>query len=108
MSGRSVQVFEYLLALKNLMVPAVRGLQDYKDIYWWQNELPIGEGCLLNPRTKTPEAWLEVYKSSSPSAPEDLKQVRIERLYGELFALYQRLQREGDNAEIIWGHGLLT
>ena len=28
MSGSSVQVFEYLLALKNIMVPAVRGLQD--------------------------------------------------------------------------------
>jgi len=103
-----VQVFEYLLALKNLMVPAVRGLQDYKDTYWWQDELPIGEGCLLSPRAKTSEVWLEVYKPTSPPAPEDDVQVRIERLYGELFALYQRLQREGDSIELVWGHGLLT
>jgi len=108
MSGSSVQVFEYLLALKNIMVPVVRGLQDYKDMYWWQNELPIGEGCRISPRTKTSETWLEVYKPVNPPSPDNLIQLQTEQLYGELFALYQRLQREGDSAELVWGHGLLT
>jgi len=107
MSGSSVQVFEYLLALKNIMVPVVRRLQDYKDTYWWQNELPIGEGCLLSAKTKTSDTWLEVYRPASLPVPENLVQAQSEGFYGELFALYQRLQREGDSIELVWGHGLV-
>ena len=70
MSVSSVQVFEYLLALKNIMVPIVRELGDYKDEYWWQSELPSDERCLLSPSTKSPEAWLEVYKQGSSSSVE--------------------------------------
>lgn len=108
MSGSSVQVFEYLLALKNITVPIVRGLQDYKDAHWWQKELPLDEGCLLSPNTKLSEAWLEVYKQGSSSTQDDLSQTSIQGLYGDLFALYQRLQREGDSIELVWGHGLLV
>ena len=50
MLGSSVQVFKYLFALENMMVPAVRGLQDYNDTYWWQSELPVGEGYLMGLR----------------------------------------------------------
>lgn len=171
MSVSSIQVFEYLLALKNITVPVVRKIQDYKEKYWWQGELPIGSGCLLTPKTKGVEAWLEVYKQEikavpevpevliewlrvqgnepdevpevhrallrtiagqqeevafaadgervalwekwltkewKPWAAETLPKIKIQRLYGELFALAQRLQREGDSIEILWGHGLLT
>ncbi|WP_378955259.1 AAA domain-containing protein [Pelosinus sp. sgz500959] len=108
MAGSSIQVFEYLLALKNITVPIVREFEDYKDVYWWQKELPVDEGCLLSPDTKSSEAWLEVYRQGSSPITEELSSMPIQGLYGDLFALYQRLQREGDSIELVWGHGLLV
>ncbi|SFL70083.1 AAA domain-containing protein [Pelosinus propionicus] len=216
MSASPIQVFEYLLTLKNLTVPVVRDFQKYDDKYWWQSELPIGEGCFLHSNTKDTEAWLEVYKQviePSPVIPKELEEwikikgtepdkfpqvystiskltyeekeelyvgqkrieelkvetttltgdelskvedvlarlvkriedlkakneilfdaepqrmalwqkwldekwkpwasdtlpkTKIQRLYGELFTLYQRLRREGDSTELVWGHGLLA
>ncbi|WP_425058994.1 RecBCD enzyme subunit RecD [Sporomusa carbonis] len=209
MPANVIQIFEYLLALKNLTVPVVRDIEDYNDKLWWQWELPVGEGCLLYQDTKDGDAWLEVYKQvieAPPEPPVELKEwikvkgtepdnppqvhnsisklthaekeelskllkqiqelkegqlsnddekitrlkkranvlkekneiffhaepervtlwenwvdtqwkpwskemlyrIKVQRLYGELFALYQRLQREGDATEIIWGHGLLA
>lgn len=171
MSVSSMQVFEYLLALKNITVPVVRKLQDYKETYWWQKELPLGDGCHLMPKIKGSEAWLEVHKQEIKSAPkipqvlaewvkvqgdepdqvpemhvmllqtrdgkqeevafaadaervsvwekwlteewkpwtvENLSKIQIDRFYNELFALDQRLEREGDSVELVWGHGLLT
>jgi len=169
MSVQDEQVFEYLLALKNRTVPIVKNLLDYNDKYWWQQELPVGDGCLLGPRTKKTEAWLEVHKqvlTPIPKVPEALREWiivqgdevdkapqvhkelpgltendkiafdadhnrvllwetwlrddwnswvitnrakgQIQKIYGELFALYQRLEREGDSTELIWGHGLLA
>jgi hypothetical protein len=40
-------------------------------------------------------------------APEALPKTRVQRLYGEFFAAYQRFQKEGEDIEFIWGHGLL-
>lgn len=33
---------------------------------------------------------------------------KIQKLYTDFFALHQRLQREGDDVELAWGHGLLS
>jgi len=57
-----MQVFEYLLALKNITFPVVRKLQDYRETYWWQKELPLGDGCHLMPKVKGSDVWLEVHK----------------------------------------------
>ena len=164
-----MQVFEYLLALKNRTVPIVKNFLEYKDIYWWQQELPTGGGCLLTPKTKNPAAWLEVYKqvlTPFPKVPEILLEwvilegdeldsppevhkqlpgltvqesitfeadrnrvlvwerwlqeewkpwlltnqgkIPTQKIYRQLFALYQRLEREGDGTELVWGHGLLA
>jgi len=40
-------------------------------------------------------------------AADALPKTRIQRLYGEFFAAYQRFQKEGEDIELIWGHGLL-
>lgn len=49
--------------------------------------------------------WIEVkWKRWSKEASPKQK---IQNLYMELFSLYQRFQREGEDLEIAWGHGLL-
>jgi very-short-patch-repair endonuclease len=52
------------------------------------------------------ETWLA--DEWKPWAKENLPKARIQKLYGELFSLYQRLQREADIVEFVWGHGLLV
>ena len=64
-----VQIFEYLLAVKNLTVPVIRDIQGYNDQYWWQAEFPVGEGCYLQGTGSNPEAWLEVRKQVIPPPP---------------------------------------
>ncbi len=49
--------------------------------------------------------WLN--EKWKPWAAEALPRVRVQRIYGDLFAIYQRLQREGENIELVWGHGFL-
>jgi very-short-patch-repair endonuclease len=214
------QIFEYLLALKNLSVPVVRDLADYNERLWWQSDLPLADGCSLRGSCVTPDAWLEVRKQNVPPAPQPLALLKewvlepesepdkapahhavislltptetreyqtlsarvaslrketgnapeqnlfpdtsedgdelsrleerlrfleprrevafdadprrvalwrewveetwkpwaqvamplkkVERLYGHLFTLYQRLQREAETVELVWGHGLLV
>ncbi|VBB07197.1 Hypothetical protein LUCI_2441 [Lucifera butyrica] len=217
MQSSPIQIFEYLLALKNLTVPVVRNIPGYKDKYWWQSEFPLHDGCPFYGDTKDPDAWLEVYKQTidpSPKPPDELQEwvidkgtepdrppqvhetiskltpeekeqltilarriaelekqitgieeadnrsklemdllsarnkekvlqdkneiffaadphrvalwhqwlnevwqpwaditlpkLKVQQIYGAFFALYQRLQREGDATELVWGHGLLT
>ena len=57
-------------------------------------------------RVHTYQSWLkDTWKKwAVDSAPK----FKIQSIYNELFALYQRLQREGDDLEINWGHGLLS
>lgn len=214
------QIFEYLLALKNLSVPVVRDLADYNERLWWQSDLPAGDGCALRGSCANPDAWLEVRKQHIPPAPQPpaalkewvldpgsepdkapahraamslftpaeareyqtltariatlrregaaapeqnlfpdnseegdelarleerwrfleprrevafdadpqravlwqkwleegwkpwakvaLPLKKVERLYGDLFTLYQRLRRESETVELVWGHGLLV
>lgn len=52
------------------------------------------------------EKWLA--QEWQPWAKSALPKLKIQRLYGQLFALYQRLQREGEFLELLWGHGLLV
>src|SRR5215212_9596414 len=70
------QVFEYLLALKNLSVPVVRDLAGYNERMWWQNDLPVAEGCSLRGFCANPDAWLEVRKQNVPSAPQPPAQLK--------------------------------
>lgn len=212
-----LQVLEYLQALKSLSVPITRDLMDYRDLLWWESDLPVTDGCFLHGAGNDRDAWLEVHKQvilPPPPVPQVLEEwieqsgqdpeklpthkvtlgdlspaerdevdhlpvvieqmeeelasleetdrrrevlqqqitrayarwdtlekrremrfedspervaawetwlrdkwqswadsatpkLKIQRLYGNLFTLYQRLQREGETLEVVWGHGLL-
>lgn len=171
-NSKVIQIFEYLLAVKNLKEKITRSVNEY-DRVWWQEGIPNLEGCFLGGNGQDEEAWLEVHKqiiSPVPALPrilsswigkwdspdkepekavrqlrgidpetkeeiyelfsddqerehtykewlaekwrpwaaETLPKLKIQKLYDEFFALHQQLQREGDNLEISWGHGLLS
>ncbi|MDQ0338765.1 very-short-patch-repair endonuclease/MinD-like ATPase involved in chromosome partitioning or flagellar assembly [Caldalkalibacillus uzonensis] len=170
-TSKVAQIFEYLLAVRNLNEKIDRKLIDYERI-WWLHELVEDEGCYIAGRGSDEAAWLEVHKqeippklvlpfilkqwveySDSPDKnPEVIKsrlignedqgehkkilfeddpkrvaaynewyrhqwepwaqvasrKMKIQRLYNELFTLYQRFQREGELLELAWGHGLLN
>ena len=53
-------------------------------------------------------AYKEWYESEwRPWAEETKIKKKIKKLYGNLFSIHQRVQREGDDIEIAWGHGLI-
>lgn len=52
------------------------------------------------------QAWLE--EEWRPWATTALLPHRVQRFYRTLFLLRQRLQREGDTLEFVWGHGMLS
>jgi len=54
------------------------------------------------------ECWENYIEEWNRWRKEALPKYKIQEFYGELFALYQKLQREGDLFEIIYGHGLIT
>ncbi|MGG1660899.1 ankyrin repeat domain-containing protein [Brevibacillus sp. NRS-1366] len=63
-----VQIFEYLLAVKNMNEKVIRSVRDYEEV-WWQKDFPNVEGCYLNGTGVNQEAWLEVHKQEVPPAP---------------------------------------
>ncbi len=159
------QIFEYLLAIKNMDEKIIRSVKQYEKT-WWQSNFPNIIGCYLNGNGQIENAWLEVHKQVIPPTPplpvilnqwvktwnnpgqepqveeiiihgsieeafeDDPKRVQeyqkwlkeewhpwaaeakskkeIQNLYMELFSLHQRFQREGDDIELVWGHGLLS
>ncbi|MBP1971358.1 very-short-patch-repair endonuclease/ribosomal protein L29 [Virgibacillus natechei] len=52
------------------------------------------------------EEWLE--EKWRPWAKEMRPKLEIQKVYDQLFATHQQLQREMDDIEIAWGHGLLN
>jgi very-short-patch-repair endonuclease len=171
-NSKVIQIFEYLLAVKNLKEKITRNISEY-DRVWWQEDITNLEGCFLGGSGHEEDAWLEVHKQIVPPVPalpkilnswvnkwdnpdkepinmdsklrgidsetkdelfeffsdnnervssfkewltqkwrpwatEASPKLRIQKLYDELFALHQQLQREGENLEIGWGHGLLS
>ncbi|NMA75311.1 MAG: AAA family ATPase [Bacteroidales bacterium] len=166
------QIFEYLLAVKNLNEKIIKSIDEYEKV-WWQNDLPNMEGCYLGGSGNLEEAWLEVHKQKIGSAPpppltiskwvknwsepnqrpekvlqyslginpeteeedfekfnddqdrvnkynewlekkwipwskETVPKLEIQQVYDQLFTIFQQLQRESDDIEIAWGHGLLN
>lgn len=174
-SSKVSQIFEYLLAVRNLKEKIIRSVNEYEEV-WWQEKLPNFEGCYLGGNGQYQEAWLEVHKQDIPATPslprilsdwikewenpdkepvpnpsivagtkinednqmenvielfkdsneriatysswlnnvwrpwaiEASPKKKIQKLYMELFTLHQRFQREADDIEIAWGHGLLS
>jgi DNA replication protein DnaC len=55
-------------------------------------------------RVKEWDQWLLKWKSWAEDA---LPRMQIQKLYSDLFAVYQRFQKESEDLEIVWGHALL-
>ncbi|GGM42426.1 ATPase AAA [Paraliobacillus quinghaiensis] len=57
-------------------------------------------------RLKVYKDWLE--KKWKPWSEEATTKLAIQSLYDQLFTIYQQIQRDGDDLEMTWGHGLLN
>ncbi|WP_052877870.1 AAA domain-containing protein [Thermoanaerobacter wiegelii] len=56
-------------------------------------------------RVEAFKEWIEnVWR---PWMNEALPKKRIKKLYTKLFTIHQRIQREGEDVELAWGHGIL-
>ncbi|WP_047155119.1 hypothetical protein [Aneurinibacillus tyrosinisolvens] len=63
------QIFEYLLAVKNMTTPPIRDYREY-DFYWKIDELAVEEGCYLFGKGEDEEAWLEIHKQTLDLPPK--------------------------------------
>jgi len=74
---------------------------------WEELEQRQGERFENSPeRVAAWEAWLR--DKWRPWAEGVIPRMKVQRLYGQLFSLYQRLERESEIIELVWGHGLLV
>lgn len=107
---RTIRLFEFLKAVRALREAPVRDFRQFGDQAWWQDELPLHAGCSLRALAEEDGAWLTVRQQAAAAAPTDPADPawRVQQLYSDLFLLRQRLQKEGDSIELVWGHGLLS
>ncbi|WP_054950747.1 AAA domain-containing protein [Numidum massiliense] len=56
-------------------------------------------------RVQVAKQWLQEWRAW---AKETKHKQSVQRLYGQLFNMYQRFEREGELLELAFGHGLLT
>lgn len=77
------------------------------DSLWWGKDKIYYENFEDDPkRVEAFNEWIEnVWR---PWVNEALPKKRIQKLYIKLFTIHQRIQREGEDVELAWGHGLLT
>lgn len=63
------QIFEYLLAVKNMTTPPIRDYREY-EFHRKIEDIPTGEGCYLYGEGENKLAWLEVHKQSIEQPPK--------------------------------------
>lgn len=85
-------IFLYLLSIKNMDKKIVRDVNKYTRIIW-EADLYNKKGCTIN--KKEDENWLQIGKEHK-------------ELYNTLFKIYSDLEKNSEDLEIVWGHGLLT
>jgi len=85
-------IFLYLLSIKNMDKKIVRDVTKYSRIIW-EADLYNKKGCTLN--KKEDENWLQIGKDHK-------------ELYNILFKIYSDLEKNSEDLEIVWGHGLLS
>ncbi|AYD39144.1 hypothetical protein D4Z93_00625 [Clostridium fermenticellae] len=91
--GRIKDIFSYLLSIKNLNEKIIRNAYEYEKMYFEYDILSM-DGCTVN-RNPDVEWWLEVNKKSK-------------QLYDQFFKTYLEMEKNGQDIEIIWGHGLIV
>lgn len=85
-------IFLYLLSIKNMDKKIIRDVNKYTRVIW-EADLYNKKGCTLN--KKEDENWLEIGKEHKD-------------LYNTLFKIYSDLEKNSEDLEIVWGHGLLS
>ena len=70
------QIFEYLLAVKNLSQKVIRNIDEYEEVLY-KKDIPDYKGCYFSGNGIYKDAWFEVYKQDdiphSPVLPKKLK-----------------------------------
>lgn len=85
-------IFLYLLSIKNMDKKIVRDVNKYNKVIW-ETDLYNKKGCTLN--KKEDENWLQIGREHK-------------ELYNILFKIYSDLEKNSEDLEIVWGHGLLS
>lgn len=53
--------------------------------------------------------WQDYVENKWRAWADEIKpKIKVQRLYSELFVIYQRLEKEPEHYELLWGHGLLS
>ncbi|MBC2581865.1 AAA domain-containing protein [Clostridium sp. DJ247] len=85
-------IFLYLLSIKNMDKKIIRDVSKYIKVIS-EADLYNKKGCILN--KKNDENWLQVGKECND-------------LYNTLFNIYSNLEKNSEDLEIVWGHGILS
>lgn len=85
------QIFTYLLSVKNMNDKKVRDVNEYEEVFY-ESSLVDKLGVKLN--GEIDENWLEIDKSNK-------------ELYSKFSKIYLKMQKNSENLEITYGHGLL-
>lgn len=86
------QIFTYLLSVKNINDKKIRNVNEYEEIFF-ESSLSDLLGVKLN--SEVDENWVEIEKINK-------------ELYDKFSKIYLKLQKNGENLEIVYGHGLLV
>lgn len=88
-----MQIFNYLHSVKNLNYKKIRNINQYEE-FFYENEICNVEGIsIIN--SEENDCWLEINNNSG-------------ELYKKISKLYLTLEKNGENFEVVYGHGLVV
>ncbi len=85
-------IFLYLLSIKNMDKKIIRDVTKYIKVIS-EEDLYNKRGCTINKNDD--DNWLKVGKECTD-------------LYNSLFKMYSTIEKNSEDLEIVWGHGLLS
>ncbi|MEG0774557.1 AAA domain-containing protein [Clostridium sp.] len=88
-----LQIFNYLHSIKTINDKKVRNISDYEEVFF-QNELCTLEGITLI-NSEDNDNWIEITKESKD-------------VYNKFSKLFLNLEKNSENLEVIYGHGLFV
>jgi len=88
-----MQVFNYLHSIKTINDKKIRNISDYEEVFY-ENDISSLEGVTLV-YSEDKDNWIEITKTSK-------------ELYNKFSKLFFSLEKNSENLEVIYGHGLLV
>lgn len=86
------QIFTYLHSIKNINDKRIRNINEYEEVFFESHILDI-DGCdVINSENR--DEWLEINKNAKD-------------IYNKFSKIYLKLQKNSENLEVIYAHGLL-